>query len=187
MVLVDFNLLNRVYSNYIMKRAIFLFLLLFFLFTPVTYAHPGNTASDGCHYCRTRCDYWGEAWNERHCHGGSSDTLPVQKTQTYEPPTVIPTKYILPTQVTTKTPIKTATPTKLPSKSLRPENTTTLEPSKEPTKEPSKEVKGDSTKKESVEVAGTEIQSGDFGAGLITGIIVSGLGAWGYRRFIKRS
>ena len=31
-------------------------------------AHPGNTASDGCHYCRTRCDYWGVAWNQRHCH-----------------------------------------------------------------------------------------------------------------------
>lgn len=33
-------------------------------------AHPGNTASDGCHYCRTNCDKWGEAWDERHCHGG---------------------------------------------------------------------------------------------------------------------
>lgn len=33
-------------------------------------AHPGNTASDGCHYCRTNCDYWGEAYGERHCHGG---------------------------------------------------------------------------------------------------------------------
>jgi hypothetical protein len=33
-------------------------------------AHPGNTASDGCHYCRTNCDKWGEAWGERHCHGG---------------------------------------------------------------------------------------------------------------------
>jgi len=31
-------------------------------------AHPGRTASDGCHYCRTNCDNWGVAWNERHCH-----------------------------------------------------------------------------------------------------------------------
>lgn len=175
MYLVDFNLLNRVYSNYTMKRAILLFLLLFFLFTSVTYAHPGNTASDGCHYCRTRCDYWGEAWNERHCHGGNSDSLPVQETQVYESPTVIPTKYIPPTQAS----IKTATPTKLPCESPIPENTTTPEPSKE--------VKGDSIKKELIEVAGIETQSGDFGTGLITGIIVSGLGAWGYRRFIKRS
>lgn len=35
-------------------------------------AHPGRTASDGCHYCRTRCDHWGQRWNERHCHGGST-------------------------------------------------------------------------------------------------------------------
>lgn len=32
------------------------------------YAHPGNTASDGCHYCRTNCDKWGVPWNTRHCH-----------------------------------------------------------------------------------------------------------------------
>lgn len=35
-------------------------------------AHPGNTASDGCHYCRTNCDKWGVPWNERHCHNGST-------------------------------------------------------------------------------------------------------------------
>ncbi len=33
-------------------------------------AHPGNTASDGCHYCRTNCDRWGVPWYERHCHNG---------------------------------------------------------------------------------------------------------------------
>lgn len=36
---------------------------------PITaIGHPGNTAADGCHYCRTNCDKWGEVWNERHCH-----------------------------------------------------------------------------------------------------------------------
>ena len=39
-------------------------------------AHPGRTASDGCHYCRTNCDKWGVAWNQRHCHGGSLYTPP---------------------------------------------------------------------------------------------------------------
>lgn len=34
-------------------------------------AHPGNTAADGCHYCKTNCDKWGVAWNERHCHNTS--------------------------------------------------------------------------------------------------------------------
>lgn len=43
------------------------------MFTPV-FAHPGNTASDGCHYCRTNCDKWGVAWNERHCHNKKSST-----------------------------------------------------------------------------------------------------------------
>lgn len=32
------------------------------------YAHPGRTASDGCHYCRTNCDRWGVPEGQRHCH-----------------------------------------------------------------------------------------------------------------------
>jgi len=39
------------------------------VFSDKALAHPENTASDGCHYCRTNCDKWGVAWNERHCHG----------------------------------------------------------------------------------------------------------------------
>ncbi len=39
-------------------------------------AHPGNTASDGCHYCRTNCDKWGVPWNQRHCHGGYTAPKP---------------------------------------------------------------------------------------------------------------
>ncbi len=31
-------------------------------------AHPGNTAADGCHYCRTNCEKWGVPYGERHCH-----------------------------------------------------------------------------------------------------------------------
>jgi endonuclease G len=34
------------------------------------YAHPGRTAADGCHYCRTNCAQWGVPYGERHCHGG---------------------------------------------------------------------------------------------------------------------
>ena len=37
--------------------------------TSVAYSHPGRTASDGCHYCRTNCEKWGGAsYGERHCH-----------------------------------------------------------------------------------------------------------------------
>ena len=31
-------------------------------------AHPGRTAGDGCHYCRTNCSQWGVAHGQRHCH-----------------------------------------------------------------------------------------------------------------------
>lgn len=41
-----------------------------------TLAHPGRTAADGCHYCRTNCDYWGVPWNVRHCHGGLKPDAP---------------------------------------------------------------------------------------------------------------
>lgn len=33
-----------------------------------TWAHPGNVAGDGCHYCRTNCAKWDEVAGERHCH-----------------------------------------------------------------------------------------------------------------------
>jgi hypothetical protein len=31
-------------------------------------AHPGRTASDGCHYCKTNCAKWGVPAGARHCH-----------------------------------------------------------------------------------------------------------------------
>jgi hypothetical protein len=54
-------------------------LLAVFLFSDIASAHPGNTASDGCHYCRKNCDKWGVPWNERHCHGGSTTPAPKPK------------------------------------------------------------------------------------------------------------
>ncbi len=53
-----------------MKYLVLTFLLISFLFPYPGEAHPGRTASDGCHYCRTNCDRWGAVWNERHCHNG---------------------------------------------------------------------------------------------------------------------
>ncbi|EGR1699941.1 hypothetical protein HYN73_00735 [Vibrio parahaemolyticus] len=44
-------------------------------FTSFTsYSHPGRTASDGCHYCRTNCAKWGVPENQRHCHFYSEPT-----------------------------------------------------------------------------------------------------------------
>lgn len=58
--------------------------LAIFLYAVPSYAHPGRTAGDGCHYCRTNCDKWGVPWNERHCHGGggssSSSSKPASTT-----------------------------------------------------------------------------------------------------------
>lgn len=78
-----------------------LILLSFVLLLPTTSsAHPGRTASDGCHYCRTNCASWGEVQGARHCHGGY--TPPVNTyaapTATLKPtttPTRIPTPQVL--------------------------------------------------------------------------------------------
>lgn len=56
-------------------RVKILSLLLFasFLFLPgIVSAHPGNTSSDGCHYCRTNCSKWGYTYGTRHRHYGNS-------------------------------------------------------------------------------------------------------------------
>lgn len=70
-------------------RKLVLFLLgltLLFLTPQKVSAHPGNTASDGCHYCWTNCASWGEVYGERHCHGGGSIYTP----PIYTPPPSCP-------------------------------------------------------------------------------------------------
>ena len=49
-----------------------LVLLVVVLTASSAFAHPGRTAADGCHYCRTNCAQWGEAEGARHCHGQPS-------------------------------------------------------------------------------------------------------------------
>lgn len=44
-------------------------------------AHPGRTAADGCHYCRTNCARWGEVEGARHCHGRQSSSRQLQAPQ----------------------------------------------------------------------------------------------------------
>lgn len=102
-----------------------LFILIFalfalFVFTSRAEAHPGRTASDGCHYCRTNCDSWGVAWNERHCHGGGS--APIQDQAQIQEGVIAPTAsqlytpvpveaiYIPPTSTPTFTPAPKPTP-----------------------------------------------------------------------------
>lgn len=82
----------------IVVSVFFFFLLSASLLAMPVQAHPGRTAADGCHYCRTNCDSWGVPWNERHCHGGG--VPPVQSSE--QPPVVQSTE------------VPTRTPTRIP-------------------------------------------------------------------------
>jgi len=103
------------------KLLLILFISLFCLSFPTNIeAHPGRTASDGCHYCRTNCAKWGEVAGARHCHGGSSAHAPA-----VNPPAV--TAPIVPVYSPTTTPapvVVTPSPTpqskRLPSPSPQP-------------------------------------------------------------------
>ncbi|OGK19858.1 hypothetical protein A3C23_04095 [Candidatus Roizmanbacteria bacterium RIFCSPHIGHO2_02_FULL_37_13b] len=111
------------------KLLIALLLVLFLVSSQSVSAHPGNTAADGCHYCRTNCDKWGVPWDERHCHGGGSAPVeqPAQQVQeqpVVEQPTPYPTRRpIIPTRKPTIKPTRTPTPTMIPSPTLQPSNT----------------------------------------------------------------
>ena len=64
-----------------MTQYIVLALLGLALTVSPAFAHPGNTAADGCHYCRTNCAKWGEVYGERHCHRDRQGTRPRQNVQ----------------------------------------------------------------------------------------------------------
>lgn|SRR3990167_4323162 len=95
-----------------MRKAFFLLIILTFLFISnnSVFAHPGRTAADGCHYCRTNCDKWGVPWDERHCHGGGAVQGIQEQKPIYTPPTSIPRP--LPTWTSTPTynPVRTTKP-----------------------------------------------------------------------------
>lgn len=67
--------------------AIITILLVGLLISVPVFAHPGNTAADGCHYCRTNCDKWGVPWNERHCHNSYTPEPAPSPLPEYVPPT----------------------------------------------------------------------------------------------------
>lgn len=75
---------------------IFILISLFFFFVPKVEAHPGNTASDGCHYCWTNCASWGEVYGARHCHGGGYTPPDIYTPNIYDP-LPLPTLPPLPT------------------------------------------------------------------------------------------
>lgn len=76
------------------RALLILSVTLLFLFPKYSLAHPGRTASDGCHYCRTNCASWGEIEGARHCHGGYTAPAPAYVAPAIKPterPTITPT------------------------------------------------------------------------------------------------
>jgi len=109
----------------------FLFLLIFiipFILNNTVFAHPGRTAADGCHYCRTRCDYWGVPWNERHCHGGGVVQGVQESAPVYNPPTNTPVPWPTWTPVPTNTPIPSNTPTPVVTTTPKPTKIISVSP-----------------------------------------------------------
>ncbi len=134
-----------------------IFSILLFFPDPKVSAHPGNTAADGCHYCRTNCDKWGVPWNERHCHGGGSTVQESTPVQQYIPPTDTPIPLPTWTPWPTNTPFPTRTPT--PSITLSP--TITLTPTISPTKAPTRIPTNTPTS--APEVKGQSVSGGFWG------------------------
>jgi len=146
-----------------------LLFLCFFSVAKIAFAHPGNTASDGCHYCRTNCAKWGEVEDARHCHGGSSDSAPVYS---YSAPTSAP--------VPTATPRPTKTPSPKPTNTPNPtdsqEQTFYSESDSIAILTPTPQVAGASSATENS-------SSGGYWGTLITGV----LGYYGYKKLkLKR-
>ena len=141
-----------------MRKILPILVVIIFLFnSPEVSAHPGRTASDGCHYCRTNCDSWGEEWNQRHCHGGSSNLVL---------PTSAPLPTLTPTSIPTATRASTPTPTPIPTGEVKGESVS-------PT---SISVKGESETKE-----------GDTTAGLVTLGGLGAGGYWLIRKLQKKT
>ncbi len=77
--------------------------LLFFIPKNIS-AHPGRTASDGCHYCRTNCASWGEVQGARHCHGGYTAPATKPKVEPTVKSTIAPTSTPRPSPSPSPTP-----------------------------------------------------------------------------------
>lgn len=81
-IFVLYYFLNLIFMK---KILIFIAFFLSLIWVKYGYAHPGNTAADGCHYCRTNCDYRWVARNQRHCHNSWSSTSNyINTTPTYK-------------------------------------------------------------------------------------------------------
>ncbi len=104
--------------------------LICIVFVSVVSAHPGRTASDGCHFCRTNCDTWGYTYNTRHGHQGQvCDSSIGHVDPLYLSP--IPTLTPAPTPKQTYTDVIVT-----PEMTIAPPVISTIEPTAEPIIEP---------------------------------------------------
>lgn len=149
-------------------KKILIGLSLLLLSSQAAFAHPGRTASDGCHYCRTNCDKWGVEWDVRHCHGGSTPnptpTTTTKPTSTYSP-TLTP-------KVITATPTKSINST--PTSETKPEVLGAVTSSPEPTSTPTPNPTPTTTSKQNDEKAPNS-------NGLAWLIVLGTVGTIGYR------
>ncbi len=156
-------------------------LLVVFLSKTPVFAHPGRTASDGCHYCRTNCDKWGVTWNARHCHGGTVSTPSPRVEQTPTPIIITPT----PPPIPSPSPFLKPPPSPSPSPSPSPIPSPSLSPSPSPSLSPapqqSPEVKG-VTEEQEVEPLSNKEAIGFLG---FLGALFGGLG-WGIYKLLRK-
>lgn len=154
------------------KLSVLIVLVLLFIFMQGrAFAHPGNTAADGCHYCRTNCDKWGVPWNQRHCHGtlDKDDSAPevvstTKSQETQQKQVQVPKPSSIPTPSPSPSPIPT------PSPSPTPLPVASSEPS------PSPEVLGNT--EDQTPPTETEITDNDRVLGLL---LLGGIGIGGYK------
>lgn len=61
-----------------MKKIIYSLIISVLIIPSISFAHPGNTDSSGCHTCRTNCSNWGLSTGEYHCHRSKGVTQPIE-------------------------------------------------------------------------------------------------------------
>lgn len=66
-----------------MRKIFYTFILGALLIPYISFAHPGNTDSSGCHTCRTNCSKWGLSTGEYHCHRAKSLSQPKEPVKSH--------------------------------------------------------------------------------------------------------
>lgn len=170
---------------------------LFFQAAGFVWAHPGNTAADGCHFCRSNCEQWGYTPNTRHGHNGEAcdpalgpidpkyggrpdQPVPtaIPNSPSPVPPTRVPPTMVPVTLAPTLTLVPTMTLNPVPTVAVVP--TVTVEPTAAPTIEPTVVVSLEELDSEGlVEGLVDEVVSGEDEGEVGAAAAAAGLGTLG--------